>query len=617
MDEDSVQAENIEVLQLFHKFLCADKSAGQQLLTLTAKGIDENTICDACFQTIKLVISEGEEECKEIAVSIVANLVLCTKTCHVAVEKLNLPSYVVENLFSFEDPFVMSEFLRVLTNISFSAFSSSLNEHYLAIIEVSSFALINSRCPKLLAQASQLLYYLQIQNNSKWMHAWSPMSFFNDFFGSMFQDLFVDFEQERDRSTLPNADVHRETVLLARVCLAEVALCTFITDLQAAPMNGDCTGLEWFLFMLDANTRSNFDKATGAAQVLRSAKKAQFLRNITHFCVALLLLNSHWYESHRSSHGDSCGWDDSPGNGLGSFDAFDAVKSSSCILSLLPNESFVVCSILENVLFCSSEGVELEAKSLLPSEIIKAEAPVILCLSSKAELVVAPSCVGEGVEVGRGGGCSASSSPRNDASPAPTIMQIVPTTTAPTVVQTNHCRLALAVDPQDVSLQTLLSSCQWHAALRSSGSETHNNNSNNNNNKSSNSDYKSGKILASSTEQRNKNDAGHRGDACCVLLYVLATTAEEALLRRDAPTLCSISYILTRTQALFSPQTQETTQNESSKLFAAFRTLLNLLHYKETTQWLENASKVFGDSRESIILIGKIFTAYMQPSVGL
>lgn len=306
---DADAGSSVDVILLLTKFIRCDVEAGEQLLEITAC----KDLCSTCsfpvfFEAVQAAVGSTTPKVSEIAIGIIANMVLCKNTCDEVTSELRVCDLVMQCINVEDDPYVLAATGRVLANLLYRKKADELLPHFRTLVSFVQFVVANSLSTHLLAQTYQLVYYIQIYGTPDMCNAWYALWCTHTFYEAA---LLSGGGTASYSSFVRTAVVELNTVLPA---------------LKGELLSG-CTGLEWLLLSLDSYTlyRRNSDDASIDA-------------GIAGICLAstIELLCS----------GRVVGWNaDVAGS-----------KRSAVTMSLNSKEKFLLVSILENVVHMFKHG---------------------------------------------------------------------------------------------------------------------------------------------------------------------------------------------------------------------------------------------------------------------
>lgn len=310
-DQEEAGLDFLQITKLARKFVNGDIISGEILLQMSGtKDSCRLAGIESCIQVLNLItdcLNEGK--ICEIAISIVANLLLFDETRAIAETQLNLPESILACYSGGEDPFVFTEGFRVMTNLIFYSGStvSWSREMVEALISHMQFVIKSSLEPKLLAQACQLLYYC--------------LSLLSGEAASIFYEQW-------DSSLLSTVlcDMNMLTIL------KQETICS-------------CSGLEWLLLSVEQMTTVQNDVLVHRTN--EDNRYLAFLRPDIEDKLVLLLLNPHHsFESFESLDVKDCSNCERRSNAK-------VVNYLATAVSLSNSEKFVAVSILQNLVFVS------------------------------------------------------------------------------------------------------------------------------------------------------------------------------------------------------------------------------------------------------------------------
>lgn len=298
---------SVEAIQLVGSFLRENLEAGEQLLQITGS----NELCHTCsisvfYEAIQTACMSTITKSTEISVGIIANMVLCEATTEDVILHLDVQNLVINCLEEHSDPNVLAEALRVLANLVYRQKWETVIPLLPNVCLFVQFVVENSLSTRLLAQAYQLVYYVQIYGTENCYNTLYTVWDVHHFYKASLL------------ATLPDMGGAQSVNVCIPAVLNEV-----FPALQGE-MLSNCTGLEWLLLSLDSHTlycrnASKFDVDTGLVKTVVPA------------CIEFLL-------SVRA-----VGWESDTDT------VCTALNASS--IALTNNEKFLILSILENILY--------------------------------------------------------------------------------------------------------------------------------------------------------------------------------------------------------------------------------------------------------------------------
>ena len=236
VEEDNVLHQAITL----RDFLGGEITAGEELFEISSR--QTVTAMEMWMDVLSVVLkkqSYSDSRSLELACGICANLLLNEFVFEGAITLLEHILELLSNSTCTSDPYIISEILRVFTNLSYK------NKGYLLtnssdILQYTMYLAENSLSPRVLAQLFQFLYYFQVYSPDSvdiLYKTWNIRDFFQFI-------LYNDAECIVDTSIIIKSN---------QIINNKEINTSLIQSLQEEKL-GTNNGFEWFLFCLDHTT---------------------------------------------------------------------------------------------------------------------------------------------------------------------------------------------------------------------------------------------------------------------------------------------------------------------------------------------------------------------------
>lgn len=174
----------LELMRTLQLFFSGDVEAGESLLALSGNAaFSIEAVKTVIFDVLKLQLNSTIAELVGLSCGIIANLALSERLLNVAASNLDLGKVLIEVCQTNDDPLVITEALRAMTNIVHGKRATLLHVHYADLASFSLYLSENSLSSELLAQLMQLVYYVHVYSSEEevlvWHDTWDALRFFS------------------------------------------------------------------------------------------------------------------------------------------------------------------------------------------------------------------------------------------------------------------------------------------------------------------------------------------------------------------------------------------------------------------------------------------------------